>query len=73
MAESKTGKKKRNFKLLTYIIPPKAPIYQEVDDTYGGNLPRFITAFANNRKLTDKQAEEIKRLIDAYREGNLDG
>jgi predicted transcriptional regulator len=40
-----------------------------VDDTYGGSLPRFVAAFASSRKLTDQQADEIQRLIDAYREG----
>jgi predicted transcriptional regulator len=40
-----------------------------VDDTYDGSLPRFITSFVSGRGLTDRQAEEIKRLIDEYREG----
>jgi predicted transcriptional regulator len=40
-----------------------------VDDTYGGSLPRFVAAFASSRKLTGQQADEIQRLIDAYREG----
>jgi predicted transcriptional regulator len=40
-----------------------------VDDTYGGSLPKFITSFVSGRKLTGKQADEIQRLIDAYREG----
>jgi predicted transcriptional regulator len=43
-----------------------------VDDTYGGSLPKFITSFVSGRKLTDKQADEIQRLIDEYREGNRD-
>ena len=38
-----------------------------VDDTYGGSLPQFIASFISGRKLTDKQADEIQRLIDAYR------
>jgi predicted transcriptional regulator len=41
-----------------------------VDDTYDGSLPKFITSFVSNRKLSDKQADEIKRLIDDYKEGN---
>jgi predicted transcriptional regulator len=41
-----------------------------VDDTYGGSLPKFITSFVSGRTLTDKQADEIQRLIDQYREGN---
>ena len=40
-----------------------------VDDTYGGSLPQFITSFVSNRKLIDKQADDIQRLIDEYREG----
>ncbi|MDR1136405.1 MAG: BlaI/MecI/CopY family transcriptional regulator [Clostridiales Family XIII bacterium] len=43
-----------------------------VDDTYDGSLPRFIAAFTSNRKLTDKQAVEIKHLIDEYRESGGD-
>ncbi|MDR1542138.1 MAG: BlaI/MecI/CopY family transcriptional regulator [Clostridiales bacterium] len=43
-----------------------------VDDTFNGSLPRFITSFVSRRKLTDKQADEIKRLIDEYREGSRD-
>jgi predicted transcriptional regulator len=40
-----------------------------VDDTYGGSLPRFVAAFASSRKLTARQADEIQRLIDEYKEG----
>ncbi|MDR0857789.1 MAG: BlaI/MecI/CopY family transcriptional regulator [Oscillospiraceae bacterium] len=43
-----------------------------VDDTYGGSLPKFIASFVNGRKLTDRQADEIQRLIDEYREGTRD-
>ena len=40
-----------------------------VDDTYGGSLPQFITSFVSSRKLTDKQADEIQRLIDEFKKG----
>jgi predicted transcriptional regulator len=39
-----------------------------VEDTFGGSLPRFITAFIGGKKLTDKQAEELKRVIDEHKE-----
>lgn len=39
-----------------------------VEDTFGGSLPRFLTAFISGRKLSRHQAEELKRLIDEYRE-----
>lgn len=40
-----------------------------VEDSFGGSLPKFLTAFMGNKKLSEKQAEEIKQLIDSYREG----
>ncbi len=39
-----------------------------VDDTFGGSLPKFITAFIGGKKLNDKQAEELKKLIDDHKE-----
>ncbi len=41
---------------------------QFVEDTFDGSIPKFLTAFMNGRKLKDKQAEEIKALIDSFRE-----
>lgn len=40
-----------------------------VEDTFGGSLPKFLTAFISGRKLSKHQAEELKRLIDEHREG----
>lgn len=37
-----------------------------VEDSFGGSIPRFLTAFMGGGKLTKKQAEEIKRLIDEH-------
>lgn len=39
-----------------------------VEDTFGGSLPRFLTAFISGKKLSKHQAEELKRLIDEYKE-----
>ncbi|HHY83074.1 MAG TPA: BlaI/MecI/CopY family transcriptional regulator [Clostridiales bacterium] len=39
-----------------------------VEDTFGGSLPGFLTAFMRGKKLTKKQAEELKRLIDEFKE-----
>lgn len=39
-----------------------------VDDTFGGSLPKFLTAFISNRKLNAKQSEELKRLIDEHKD-----
>ncbi len=37
-----------------------------VEDTFGGSLPKFIASFCGGGRLTAKQAEEIRRLVDAY-------
>lgn len=39
-----------------------------VQDSFGGSLPKFLTAFMGNKKLSKKQAEEIKQLIDSFKE-----
>ena len=40
-----------------------------VDKAFGGSLPGFLTAFMGGRKLTEREAEDLKRLIDQYKEG----
>ena len=39
-----------------------------VEDTFGGSLPKFLTAFISGKKLSKYQAEELKRLIDEHKE-----
>lgn len=35
-----------------------------VNNTFGGSLPAFIASFMRTKKLTEKEAEEIRHLID---------
>ncbi|MDD4592859.1 MAG: BlaI/MecI/CopY family transcriptional regulator [Parabacteroides sp.] len=39
-----------------------------VEDTFGGSLPKFLTAFIAAKKLSEHQAEELKKLIDEHKE-----
>jgi len=39
-----------------------------VEDTFGGSLPKFLTAFIGGKKLSRQQAEELKKLIDEHKE-----
>ncbi|MDD4680666.1 MAG: BlaI/MecI/CopY family transcriptional regulator [Clostridia bacterium] len=39
-----------------------------VEDTFGGSLPKFLTAFIGAKKLSRHQAEELKKLIDEHKE-----
>ena len=39
-----------------------------VEHTFAGSLPGFLTAFLGGRTISEREAEELKRLIDAHRE-----
>ena len=40
-----------------------------VDETFKGSLPAFIAAFTTRKKLSEKELEEIRRMMDAFEEG----
>ncbi len=40
-----------------------------VDDTYDGSLPAFIAAFISHKKISQSEIDEIKKMIDEYKEG----
>ena len=58
--------------VVTVLVPRErvtaAEAEQFVDRTFGGSLPGFLAAFMSGKKLTAREAEEVKRLIDQYRE-----
>lgn len=39
-----------------------------ISRTFGGSLPQFITAFMNDKKLSKAEADQLKKLIDSFRE-----
>ena len=39
-----------------------------VENIFGGSLPKFLTAFIGGKSLNERQAEDLKKLIDQYRE-----
>ena len=39
-----------------------------VGETFDGSLPAFIAAFTSRKKLSDSEIDEIKRMIEAYKE-----
>lgn len=41
---------------------------QFVSETFGGSLPAFIAAFTSSKRLSEKEIEEIHKMIDAFRE-----
>ncbi len=41
-----------------------------VENTFGGSLPAFLAAFTSERKLSDKEVDDIRRMIEAYGEAS---
>lgn len=39
-----------------------------ISNTFKGSLPSFIAAFFGERTISDEEAEELKMLIDSFRE-----
>ena len=39
-----------------------------VDKTFEGSLPAFIAAFSRSRKLTRREVDQLRELIDSYGE-----
>lgn len=61
-----------NENAIVSVLVPKEEVQAVESDyfverTFGGSLPRFISAFLNGKKISDKEAEEIKRLIDSHK------
>lgn len=58
---------------VTVLAPRESVTAEEaeafVDRAFGGSLPGFLTAFMAGRKLSAAEAEDLKRLIDAHKEG----
>lgn len=46
----------------------KSESRQVIHRTFAGSLPQFIAAFLDGRKISDSDADKIKRIIDSYRE-----
>lgn len=39
-----------------------------IENTFAGSLPSFLVSFLGNKKINDKEAEELKKLIDEFKE-----
>lgn len=37
-----------------------------VEDTFGGSLPAFIAAFSSRKKPSEREIEEIRRMIEEF-------
>ncbi len=39
-----------------------------VEKNFGGSLPAFVAAFTSRRKLSPKEVEELRRMVDSFEE-----
>ena len=69
---SEKGYLKNENAVVTSLIPREqvqtAESEKFVEQTFQGSLPLFLAAFFGGRKISPAEAEELKSLIDAYRE-----
>ena len=65
----------RNESAVVTAAIPKEQILREesravVDRTFEGSLPSFLAHFMGGRTISDDEADELKAIIDRYREGD---
>jgi predicted transcriptional regulator len=63
----------KNEQTIVSSIIPKEQIqaYESecfIERTFEGSLPQFLTSFLGGKTISQKQANELKRLIDAHKE-----
>ena len=44
-------------------------INEMVERTFEGSLPAFIAAFTKHQKISDKEIDEVQKMIDRFRKG----
>ena len=46
-------------------------INEMVKKTFEGSLPAFIAAFTKHQKISEKEIDEVQKMIDRFRKGEL--
>ena len=44
-------------------------INEMVEKTFEGSLPAFVAAFTKHQKISEKEIDEVQKMIDRYRKG----
>ena len=70
---SERGVVKNENAVVTSLISKEqaqeAELEELVERTFEGSMPAFIAAFSRSKKLTAREVEQLKTLIEAYEEG----
>ena len=60
--------------VVTAAVPKEQILREEsravVERTFEGSLPAFLAHFMGGKTISDAEADELKAIIDRYREGN---
>lgn len=69
---SEKGFAKNEGSVITSLVAKKDVQKYEsnrvVNTSFDGSLPSFLASFFGGKKISDDEAQELKRLIDNYRE-----
>ena len=72
---SERGVVKNENTIVTSLISKdqaqQAEIDQLVERTFEGSLPAFIAAFTKKQKLSKKEIDDVQKMIDRFRKGEL--
>ena len=52
------------------VVTAAVPKDAVVDRAFDGSLPSFLAHFMGGRTISDEEADELKAIIDRYREGD---
>lgn len=71
---SERGILKNENSIVTSLVSKDAVQAAEIDElvekTFEGSLPAFIVAFTRHQKISQKEIDEVQKMIDRYRKGN---
>ncbi len=63
--------------VVTSVVPREAVLREEsravVERSFDGSLPSFLAHFMGGRTITDEEADQLKAVIDRFREGEGHG
>lgn len=71
---SERGVLKNEKTVVTSLVTKEEVQTAEIDEmmekTFQGSLPAFIAAFTKNRRLSDKEIDEVQEMINRFRKEN---
>ena len=54
--------------LITKEEAQKARLEEMMEETFEGSMPAFIAAFSKSKKLSKKEVDQLRALIDSFEE-----